>query len=634
MRPLCPFRYGICMNSDSRPNILVRLWLGFWRGLTAFRIAVFNILFLIVLAVIVRMMFFSGDALIIENDTTLVIAPNGMLVEEYTGTPVDRAISQAMGQEVPESRLRDVQAALEQAANDDRITQVLIHTDKLWGLAPGMMDELAATFAEFRESGKPVIAYGGTMLQGQYYLATLADEIWLDHDGMILIEGYGRYRQYYREGLEKLDVDVNLFRVGEFKSAMEPFIRDDMSEADRLASEAFLSDLWQTYLEQIALNRGLPRDVLADLINRLDQHVAAADGDLAGLLLERGLVDRLVSRPTMRAELANRGASDDNGGFRQIDFETYAHAGDAWYSTADQVAIIVAQGSIVSGDQPSGTIGADSTSRLIRAAAGDDQVKAVVLRIDSGGGSAFASEVIRNELQALQDAGKPVVVSMGNVAASGGYWIAMGADEIWAHPTTLTGSIGVFGFFPTFQNTLAKIGIYTDGVGTTPLSGALRVDRPLNDEARSLLQNLIEHAYSEFINLVAEHRQMNTGQVDQVAQGRVWTGRQAQQRGLVDQLGTLDQAVASAARIAGLGEDYGVRYIERELSYFERIFVDMGSAAIRMASVDSVGVFTPAAWLPTSLQQRLLDELRLIFMQSENGPAGVMAHCLCEAPQG
>lgn len=628
-------RYGTRMNSDSRPNILVRLWLGFWRGLTAFRIAVFNILFLIVLAVIVRMLF-SSDALIVESDTTLVIAPTGVLVEEYTGTPVDRAISQAMGQEVLESRLRDVLAALEQAAGDDRITQVLIRTDQLWGLAPGMMDELASAFARFRESGKPVIAYGGAMLQGQYYLASLADEIWLDHDGMILIEGYSRYRQYYREGLEKLEVDVNLFRVGEYKSAMEPFIRDDMSEADRLASEVFLGDLWQSYLERIALNRGLPQDVLVDLIDRFDHHVAAADGDLASLALERGLVDRLVSRPMVRAELAHRGAADDQDGFRQIDFETYANASDAWYSMGDQVAVIVAQGSIVSGDQPPGTIGAESTSRLIRTAARDDQIKAVVLRIDSGGGSAVASEAIRNELQALQDAGKPVVVSMGNVAASGGYWIAMGADEIWAHPTTLTGSIGIFGFFPTFQNTLAKIGIHTDGVGTTPLSGSLRADRPISDEARSLLQNFIEHGYSEFINLVAEHRRMSAGQVDQVAQGRVWTGRQAQQRGLVDQLGTLDQAVASAARMAGLGEEYAVRYIERELSYFERMFVDMGSAAIRMASVDTAGVFTPTAWLPGSLQHRLIDELRLIFMQSENGPAGlgVMAHCLCEAPQG
>ena len=253
------------------------------------------------------------------------------------------------------------------------------------------------------------------------------------------------------------------------------------------------------------------------------------------------------------------------------------------------------------------------------------------MRIDSGGGSAFASEVIRSELMALKEAGKPVVVSMGNVAASGGYWIAMGADEVWAYPTTLTGSIGIFGFFPTFQDTLGEIGIHTDGVGTTPLSGALRADRALPESARSLLQSFIEHGYREFISLVAEHRHMSVEAVDNVAQGRVWSGAQAQRRGLVDQLGTLEQAVASAARSAGLGEDYRVSYVESELSAFERFFVDMAGASIRMAGVDaSRGI---AAWLPGDLGRQLLDDIRLVFAQAQSGRPGVMAHCLCEAPR-
>jgi protease-4 len=462
-------------------------------------------------------------------------------------------------------------------------------------------------------------------------LASMADEVWLDRDGMLLLEGYARYRQYYAEGLDKLGVDVNLFRVGEYKSAMEPFIRNDMSEADRRATEAWLGDLWQSWLDRAALHRGLPVEVLVELTEDFSGAVAAADGDLAAMALDRGLVDRLVSRPEMRAELANRGASDPDSGFRQIDFETYAAASREWHPRADRVGIIVAQGAITEGNQPQGTIGSESTSRLIRQAARDDRIKAVVLRIDSGGGSAFASEIIRNELMALREAGKPVVVSMSNVAASGGYWIAMGADEIWAYPTTLTGSIGIFGFLPTFQDTLAKIGIHTDGIGTTPLAGTLRADRALQEPARVLIQNFIEHGYREFINLVAEYRHMSPDEVDQVAQGRVWTGAQAQRRGLVDQLGTLEEAVASAARSAGLGEDYQVEYVERKLSAFEQFFVDMAGASIRMAGID--GMRGMASFLPVDLGRQVLDELRLVFAETRTGRPGIMAHCLCEAPR-
>jgi len=611
--------------------VLVRLWLGFWRGLTAFRIAVFNILFLLVLALVVRVLFFSSDEIMVEAQSTLVIEPEGVVVEELTGTPLDRALNKVLGQELPETRLRDILAALEYAAEDERIVQVLVRTDKLWGLAPGMQTELADAFARFRESDKQVIAHGGMMIQSQYMLASMADEIWLDRDGLLLLEGYARYRQYYAEGLEKLKVDVNLFRVGEYKSAMEPYIRNDMSEADRRATEVWMGDLWQSWLDRVALHRGLPVEVLVELTENFSEAVAAADGDLAAMALERGLVDRLVSGPEVRAELANRGAGDPDRGFRQIDFERYAAASREWHPRADRVGIIVAQGPITEGDQPQGTIGSESTSRLIRQAAGDSRIKAVVLRIDSGGGSAFASEAIRSELMALKDAGKPVVVSMSNVAASGGYWIAMGADEVWAYPTTLTGSIGIFGFFPTFQDTLSQIGIHTDGVGTTPLSGTLRADRALQEPARELIQSFIEHGYREFIGLVAEHRHMQLEEVDDVAQGRVWTGTQAQRRGLVDQLGTLDQAVASAARSAGIGEDYEVEYVERRLSPAEQFFVDMAGASIRMAGVDSMRAM--ASWLPTGLGRNLLEDLRLVFTQAQTGRPGVMAHCLCRPPR-
>ena len=619
-------------SSNHQPNVLVRLWLGFWRSVTALRMAVFNILFLLVLALVIGLVLRGGEKLVIESDTTLVLNPKGTIVEEFTGSPIERAFNEALGQGVRETRLRDLLAALDQAAGDDRITQVLIATDELSGVAPGIMLELSEAFEQFRNSGKPVVAYGGFMGQGQYFLASLADEVWLDPDGWVLLTGYGFYRQYFAEGLDRLGVDVNLIRVGEYKSAMEPFIRSDMSEEDREATEFFLGDLWQFYVESVARNRGLPVAVVSDLAENQPQYLEDANGDSAQAALDSGLVDRLVSRPEMRAEMARRGAPDDNGGYRHIPFVSYIRAPEPTLRRADgRVGVIVARGVITEGVQPPGTIGADSITRLIRQALHDDSIEAVVLRVDSGGGSAFASEIIRRELMALREAGKPVVVSFGNVAASGGYWIAMGADEIWAYPATITGSIGIFGLFPTFQDTLAKIGVYTDGVGTTPLAGALRPDREMDDEVRRLLQSFIDNGYREFIGLVAEHRRMSTDEVDAVAQGRVWSGAQAQERGLVDQLGTLDQAIGSAARMAGLGEEYRHVYVEPRLEPWQQFLTQMGARAILTAG------FEPRSWwqnlVPSDLRTGLLADLGQVMGATRQGRAGVMAHCLCEAPQ-
>ena len=621
------------MAHSQRPNILVRLWLGFWRSVTALRMATFNIIFLLLLALIIGALVRGGDKLLIEEDTTLVLNPRGFIVEEHTGSPIERALNEALGQGVAETQLRDILEALERAAADERITQVLISTEELVAVAPGVMLELSAAFERFRASGKPVIAYGGFFGQGQYFLASLADEIWLDPDGLVLLTGYGFFRQYYAEGLDRLGVDVNLIRVGEYKSAMEPFIRSDMSPEDREATEYFLNDLWRRYVEMTARNRGMPVEVMAELTQNFSGHLQAADGDIAQMALDRGLVDRLVSRPEMRAEMASRGAPDDNGSFRNIGLASLISVPEPkkLRPATEQVGVIVAQGVITEGIQPAGVIGADSTSRLIRQALHDESIRAVVLRVDSGGGSAFASEVIRRELMALREAGKPVVVSFGNVAASGGYWIAMGADEIWAYPSTITGSIGIFGFFPTFQDTLAKIGIYTDGVGTTPLSSALRADLPLDEEARRLLQTVIEHGYREFIGLVAEHRNMSINEVEAVAQGRVWTGAQAQARGLVDQLGTLEDAIGSAARMAGLGEEFRFSYVEPELKPWQQFLTQMGARAILAAGFD------PAAswlnWVPQDLRAGLLADLHLVLNSTRNGRPGVMAHCLCEAPR-
>ncbi|GAB4172372.1 MAG: signal peptide peptidase SppA [Wenzhouxiangellaceae bacterium] len=618
---------------DRQRNALVRLWSGFWNGLTAFRIAVFNILFLIVLALIIRSMI-SGDRIIVEDQTTLVISPRGMIVEEYTGTPAERAINQALGQQPLETRLRDLLETLRLAAADDRITQVLLRTDELMGVSPGTLTELDAAFERFRQSGKQVIAYGANLAQGQYALASMADEVWLDPHGFVLIEGLGYFRQYYADALDKLRVDVNLFRVGQYKSAAEPFIRNSMSEADREAAEYWIGGLWQQWLEMVAANRGLPVERLIEQTMNPAQLIQAAAGDAAAAALEAGWVDRLVTGPELRTLMAERGAQDEQAGFRQIDMQDYlalprpARA----LREADRIAVVVASGLITEGDQPPGTVGGESTANRLRQAARDEKVKAVLFRIDSGGGSAYASEQIRREMVALRDAGKPVVVSMGDVAASGGYWIAMGANEVWAYPNTITGSIGIFGMIPTFQRTLEWAGIRTDGFGTTPISGAFRVDRALPESAATLLQSVIEDGYRRFITLVAEHRGMSLEDVDRIAQGRVWTGRQAHERGLVDQLGTLEEAIAAAARIAGLGEDYQTVYVEPELSPMERFIAGLGGQALAWVGVDALPHRLDTLF-GTDLAARLSLQLKqLAMMLPRAGQPAIVAHCLCEAP--
>ena len=624
------------MTHPENKNILVRLWLGFWRGVTTVRMAVFNVIFVLIVVAIIASIFSGEDELEIEEGTTLIINPKGVIVEQRAGTPLDEIIGEVTGDAEAQVELRDLVAVLEAAADDDRIGQLLISTDGFGGLGAGMMLEVSEAFQSFKSSGKRVIAYGASLENSQYFLASLADEIWLDQDGAVMMEGYSRFRQYYAEALEKLDVDVNLFRVGTYKSAMEPYILNSQSEADREAALFYMNDLWQRYVQMVAQNRGMAPEVLDDIIMNFGDYIDQSNGNMAQMALERGLVDRLISRPEMRAEMAQIGKPDDEDSYLNITMNEYLDEIDTKETDQGKVGIIVAEGTITEGNQPAGTIGSESTSRLIRQAVNDDDIKAVVLRVNSGGGSAFASEVIRRELMALKDAGKPVIVSMSNVAASGGYWISMGADEVWAYPSTITGSIGIFGFFPTFQNTFAKIGVYTDGVGTTPYAGAIRPDREMSDEVAGLFQTVIEFGYSEFLGLVSEHRGMTTEAVDGVAQGRVWSGHQAQERGLVDQLGTLKQAVASAARQAGLGDDFAITYVEPELSEFEKIIAQFSVKALQWVGFDQFTLVSQAhpllQFIPSTYQWRLLNELQRVAQATEAGRRGVMAHCLCEVP--
>jgi protease-4 len=595
-----------------------------------------NLVFFFLLYLVIAGLLDFEESLILHPDTALVLQPQGNVVEEYSGTPLDFALQQATETGRTETRLRDLTDAVRRAADDERIVRLVIDPDYLSGVGLASLQELEAAIAEFRGAGKPVVALADTLNQQQYYFAALADEIWLNPKGIVWIDGFANYRNFYAEGLDKLEVEVNLFRAGKYKSAMEPFVRNDMSPEAKEDSLVWIGNLWQQYLETISRHRGIPLEDLSTAIADFADRLGAVDGDFARFALELGLVDRLMSRPEAQLALAQQGAPGSGSeGFRQVSFEHYLALTDLKRGAASgaRIAIVVAEGEIVRGIQPQGVVGAVTLSDKLRAVSEDRDVKAVVLRVNSPGGDAFAAEKIRSEIQALKEVGKTVVVSMGNVAASGGYWIAMGADEIWASPTTITGSIGVYGILPTFSRPLEKLGIHTDGVGTTPLAGKLRLDRPLDPDLRRIFEHATQRTYEDFITLVSESRQMPPAAVLEVAEGRVWSGAQAKDRGLVDQTGTLQDAIDAAARIAGLGDDYDAVYEERELTPFESFLIEITSSTMVRFGLGAGSGFglgksgLPA--LPGTLLENIARDLAVLARSSDGGLA-VAAHCLCD----
>ncbi len=603
----------------------VRFALGLWRFINGSRIVFLNLLFLLFIY-LVFLTFQSPETFRLKPNSTLVIRPYGDIVEQYTTTPLDRAIEEATEQDRSETRLRDMLEAIHRAAGDSDITQLVLDPNYMRSIGLAALNDMAHALEAFRSTGKPVIALADSLGQNQYYLATLADEIWLNPDGGIWIDGYSEYRQYYREGLEKLAVEINLFRAGKYKSAMEPYIRDDMSDETRESGKFWLNNLWQQYLEAVAKNRGLILKSLQESIDDLPNQIDNVNGDFAQYAVNLGLVDRLMTAPQARQELAKRGVPDQAGdSYRAVDMQDYLDLTESLkaYSNARQIAIVVAEGEIVGGNHPAGRIGSISTAEQLRRAARDENVAAVVVRINSPGGDAYAAESLRLELQQVRDSGKTVVISMGNVAASGGYWMAMAADEVWASPATITGSIGVYGILPTFGGTLNKIGVHTDGYGTTAMAGKLRIDMPLDPGIARIFQSSTEKIYRQFINLVSKARGKTYEEVDEIAQGRVWSGEQAAERGLVDKTGSFQDAIKASARIAGLGDNYQIEWIEPEQSALDRLVMDFMSSAVSRLHIS---VSRPAN-LPVSWLQSMLDDLQ--FISARQGRFTVAAHCLC-----
>lgn len=616
---------------------IARFFVGLWDAMNFTRRLILNLLFFGLLLLFLAALGAGKQVKPLLERTTLVIEPQGRLVEQYTQDPATRALSKAMGEDMGEVQLRDLLRALEAARTDKRIERVLLKLDGLQADGVASLRELADAIAELKASGKQVIAFAEMMDQRQYLLAAQANEVYLDPMGGLLLEGLARYRQYYREGLQdKLGVDVHLFKVGEYKSAAEPFVRDDASPEAKEADLFWMNDVWQRYLADVARARRLDPAQLAAGIEQLPAQIEAARGDLAQYALRARLVDGLRTREQVEDLLAERGVADADaeGGFRQIDLDGYVGHLNRALNPADprpQVAVVVAAGEITGGEQPPGTVGGESTSALLREARDDDKVKAVVLRVDSPGGEVFASEQIRREVEALRKAGKPVVVSMGDVAASGGYWIAMNADRIYADASTITGSIGIFGMIPTLPRALDKIGVHTDGVGTTRFAGAFDLTRPLDPEVGRVIQAVIEKGYRDFTGKVASARGKPVAAIDAVGRGRVWSGAQAKARGLVDELGGLRAAIADAARRAKLGKrgEYRVRYVEKTPTPFERFFAGLAESrvgALLLKDSDLGRALLERASPQMAADARFVERL---LQRDARTPVKTLAHCFC-----
>lgn len=612
--------------ANEQPGVIRRLFRGMWNALNFTRRLVFNLIFLAVL-VAIAVALLSGRATL-QPRTALVLDPKGAIVEQYSSDPGQRAVANLTGNDVREVQLRDLLRVIDTASRDPRIERIVLIPDGIDSAGLSTLREVGSALDRFKAAGKDVVAVSGGMDQRQYYLAAHANRILLDPEGSVLLEGFANYRSYYKDALDKLGVQVHLIKVGTFKSAAEPYILNQASDAAKEADTYWMGGLWQEYLDEVAASRRIDAAKIGDDIAHYDELVAAHHGDLAQLALDQNLVDQLATRSEARAQLRAQGVAEGSDGFRQIDFAKYLGTlgVDLPQLGASQVAVVVAQGEIVPGEQPPGMIGGLSTAQLVRAAREDDKVKAIVLRVDSPGGDAGASELIRREVAQAREAGKPVIVSMGDVAASGGYWISMDGDEIWAQPTTITGSIGIFGLFATIPDTLAKIGVHTDGIGTTPLAGTMDIRRPLSPQLESILNSVIKRGYAEFIGKVAKARGRTPEQIDAIAQGRVWSGSQALERGLVDKLGGLEDAIAAAAARAKLGSDYQVRYVERPMSTWERLALSFSNNEA-LARVVRWSGFT----LPSGLFA--LSEVREIagLVESLHGRRyGAFAHCFCE----
>ncbi len=597
-------------------DIVKRFFSILWESLKAIQIFVFGIISLLLLIALIGITGLA-DSKKVPDGGALILNPVGALVEQKLTLDIQDLL---LTGDLPKQVLvKDILDALALAKKDARIEYLILDLDNMNSSYIPILQRIAKAIDDFKSSGKKVIAIGTQYTQSALFLAAHADEVLMDPEGAALIEGYGMYRTYYKTLLENFDVSINLFKVGEYKSAMEPYIRDNMSDEDKEARMEMLNNWWTAYTDDFESARQLPAGTINKQIQNISAELKAAGGNLAQLSLNNKLVDRLITNHELRIYLKSlTGEDSETGEFRAIGFNDYLTLErKPGKMTGKKIAVITAVGSIVDGRAKSGSIGSTSINELIRKAGKDEDVVAIVLRVDTGGGSKTASELIRQELVSVQSSGIPLVVSMGSLAASGGYWIAATADQIWASPTTLTGSIGIFGFIPTIEKTLARYGVYSDGVGTTELAGAASIERGLTPLYGEILQSTVEAGYRQFLETVATGRNMTIEEVDEIAQGRIWSGEKALELGLVDKLGDLEEAIAGAAELAEV-EDYSVWYVEAEATTQELL---MQALMSEIAATQS----TKAADPLTMVYRKL--ERDLNFLSHLNDPHGAYVIC-------
>jgi protease-4 len=602
---------------------------GVWRGLDGLRKFLHLLLLLILFGFLIGAL--RGTIPKLPHKAALVIQPQGQIVEQLASEPIQRAFDEASGQGESQTLLWDLTEAINAAAKDERVQALVLELDDMDGAGQPTLEEIAVALRKFRATGKKIVARASNYSQSQYYLASQADEIYLDPFGMVLIDGFERYRMYFKGALDKLSVDMHLFRVGMYKSAGETYVRKDMSAEDREESLTYLNALWNGYQTAIGGARNLDAGAVASYSNGFVDQVKKAQGDTAAVALEAGLVTALKSAPEVEQrmiELVGEDSTDNS--YNAIAQADYLRVLKAERRIRDgghkRIGVVIASGDILDGDQPPGTVGGQSTARLIREARLDDDVKALVLRVDSPGGSVTASEQIYREVVALQAAGKPVVVSMGDLAASGGYYIAAPADEIIASPMTITGSIGIYAAVPTVDRGLAKLGVTVDGVGTTKMSGVQRLDRPLDPLLSEFLQLQLNHGYEQFLGHVAKGRSRTRDEIHEIAQGRVWVGSDALRIGLVDSLGGYDDAVKAAAKRANLGDDYVVERVEPELSWAQQLALQL---RISVASTAGSLLRGKATGLNAVLAHLSPLEAEVARFERLSTPNHTYAYCFC-----
>ena len=613
-----------------------KLFRAIWTGVDGFRKVIHLVLMIFVFIAMLAALGSGTAAVKIKDGAVLLLNPSGVLVHELSAGELDLELLRMSDEPPAETLVRDVVRALRHAAEDERIAAVLVDVDALAGGGFTKLQDVAAAMRQFRESGKPVVSYSSWYGQNGYLLASQADEVFVHDYGGVDIRGMGRWRMYYAEMFNKLGIDPHVFRRGEYKSFVEPFFRNNMSDEDRQSAQQWLGALWGEYQREVTEARGLAADALDQYAASLTEALEAAGGDLARVNLEAGLIDAIHNDETFKEYMKEHFGDSEDGEYQKVGFADYLTVADRenppQSDDENKVGVVVVAGSIIDGSAGPGAAAGDSIAKLVRHAAEEEDIKALVLQVDSPGGSAFASEVISGAVATVSEAGKPVVVSMSSVAASGGYYVAAEADEIWAYSGTITGSIGVGAVFFTAPKLLERIGFTEDGLGTTPLSEQGRVGADLADGLRRQVDAQVGRVYERFVGHVSQGRGMTFEEVDDIGRGRVWIGSDAATINLVDNIGTVEDAAESAAALAGLEEgEYSVERIKRKRPFFTGLneFFQLRWARLRQR----LGIRSePDRFMDAVQQARKILNAELDQLAQLNDPRGFYYHCgVCAA---